>query len=327
MNTLAEVAQFLREHDDYIIVGHENPDPDSIGSMLGLYYGLVQMNKRCRMVSADPIPKTLTWTGLELIEHIPEGIDAQDRCVIVLDCEPGRTGTIAPEVQKAKFLVNLDHHRRDRGIGHIVYVNPDEAATSTIVYHLLGELGVELNLQIATPLYGGIVGDTGGFRHANTSAEILAIAGKLLEYKVNPATVAREIFSSYSLNYLRMLGYALSKLETALNGRLVWLALTYEDFLKFDVSPEEADQFISYVRMLKTAEISMIFRETAPNQIRLGLRAYQIDIQKLASSFGGGGHKLASGARFEGELQTIIDKVVEAAKNYLITGEINERNS
>lgn len=327
MSTLQEIAQFLKSNDDYIIVAHENPDPDSLGSMLGLYLGLTQLGKSCRMISADPVPKSLTWSGLELIEHITNGIDGKNSCIIVLDCEPKRTGSIAPEVLQARCLINLDHHQRERGIGQIVYVDPNEAATGIIIYRLLDELGVELNLKIATPLYGAIVGDTGGFRHSNTTSEVFKITSKLMEYGIQPANIAREIFSSHTLSYLKLLGYSLSKLETSLEGKLVWLSLSHEEFLQFDIAPEEADHLISYVRMLNTAEVAMVFRETKPGEVRLGIRANKINIQKLALYFGGGGHKLASGARFEGDLKVVTEKVVRTTENYLVTGEINERNS
>ncbi len=324
MNSLQEVVQYLKDEDDFIVVGHESPDPDSLGAMLGLYFGLIQLGKSCRVVSADPVPAELSWEGLELIEHIPSGFAAGDSCVVVVDCEPERTGSIKEGVINAKRLVNIDHHRRGRGIGDIVYVNPDEAATSIIVYRILRELNVSFDNKIAAAVYGGIVGDTGGFRHANTTSEVMFIAGELLQFSIDPAAIAREIFSSRPLGFLQLLGAALSGLQTAQHGRLAWMTVSHRQFAEYGVDPKSSDYFVSFVRMLNTAEIAMVFREISPGQIKVGLRANHVDVGSLALHIGGGGHRLASGATLSGDLHTVAAQVVKLAEHFLITGELHE---
>ncbi len=327
MNSLQEVARYLSEQDDFIVVGHENPDPDCLGSMLGLYFGLTGLGKRCRVVSADPVPSDLSWPGLERIEHIPTGFTPNESCVIVVDCEPDRTGSISEGVKSAKRLVNIDHHQRDRGIGDLVYVEPAEAATAMIIYRLLLKLDVALDQKIATAIYGGILGDTGGFRHANTDSEVLFVAGKLLEFDINPAAMAREIFSSQPLGFLRLLGVALADLETSQDGRLVWMTVGYEQFQEFGVDPRNSDHLVSFARMLDTSEIAIVFRETSPGEIRIGLRANHADVGSLARHIGGGGHKLASGATVSGDLQEVATRVIQIAEHFLATGELNEWHS
>lgn len=327
MNSLQDIVQFFQKKDDLIFVGHEHPDPDSLGSMLGLYFGLSKMGKQCRMVSGDPLPTNLSWPGLPLIEYLPEGFEPKESCVVVLDCEPHRTGSLAPGVQKAKCLVNIDHHQRERGQGDLVYVEPSEAATSVIAYRILQKLAIPFDHKIATVLYGGILGDTGGFRHANTTSEVFSIAAELLQYGVEPAPMAREIFSSQPYSFLKLLGYALSNLHTAQDGTLVWMSLSYKEFEQFGATPEDTDHLVSFARMLDTAEVAMVFREVKPGEIRLGLRANQVDVGALARHLGGGGHKLASGATLSGDLATVTQEVVRLAENYLRTGELHERHS
>lgn len=327
MNTLFELASYLQNNDDYVLVGHERPDHDSLGSMLGLYFGLRRLGKKCRLVSGDPPLDNLSWPGLELIEYIPNGFHPGESCVIVLDCEPERTGRLARGVLAAKRLVNIDHHRRGRGRGDIVYVDHEEAATCVIVYRLLGQLSVPLTQEIATVLYGGILGDTGGFRHANTTSEVLAIAAELLSFGLEPAVLATEIFSSHPLNYLRFLGHSLNKLKTALDGRLVWVSVSLADYGQFGVDPNRHDYLIDHIRSVDTAEIAIVLRETSAGEIRIGFRAKKADVSALARRFGGGGHRLASGATVAGDLGEITEAVVEAAAQYLLTGEVNGRHS
>lgn len=326
MNSLHEIVHYLKEQDDFILVGHEQPDPDSLGSMLGLYFGLTQLGKRCRVVSADPIPSRLTWPGLEHIEVIPSGFDPGESCLIVVDCEPNRTGGIQEGVLKAKRLVNFDHHQRDRGIGDLVYVDPEEAATAIIIYRLLRLLDVTFDKNMATALYGGILGDTGSFRHANTSSEVLRISAELMEYGLEPALMAREIFSSQPYGFMQLLGFALQSLEMAQAGRLVWISVAYDDFQQFDVRPEETDNLVNYARMVETAEIAFVVREIKPGECKLGFRSNGPDVSILAKHFGGGGHKLASGATMHGDVREITKLVTTTAEHYLTTGEIDGRN-
>ncbi len=326
MNSLEEIVRYLHDHDNYVIVGHEGPDPDSLGSMLGLFFGLSKLGKGCRLISADPLPPYLSWSGLDQVEQLGAEFAPGESTVIVVDCEPQRTGSVSSGVLQAKSLINIDHHQRERGLGDLVYVEPAEAATSIIVYRILRLLGAPFDKDIATALYGGIVGDTGGFRHANTNSEVLSIAGELLDYGVDPSRTAREIFSMQPLGFLQLLGYALSNLHTAHDGKLVWLAISHADFQRFDVVPENTDHLVSYVRTLDSAEIAMVFREVSPGVTRLGLRANHVDVGSLARHFGGGGHKLASGATLRGSFHEIVAEVTDVAERYLATGEINGRD-
>lgn len=327
MNRLEQIAQFLHDHDDFIIVGHEGPDPDSLGSMLGLYFGLTKLGKRCRTVSADPLPPYLSWPGLDQIEFRGEEFSPGESTVIVVDCEPQRTGAISSGVLQAKRLVNIDHHQRGRGVGDLVYVAPEEAATSVIIYRLLSKLGISLDKEIATALYAGIVGDTGSFRHANTNSEVLRIAGELMDFGLEPARIAREIFAMQPLGFLRLLGFALSNLQTAQDGKLVWMSVSYGDFLRYGVDPEATDHLVTYARMLDSAEIAMVFREVSPGLVRLGLRANNVDVAALARHFGGGGHRLASGATLHGDLEELVSTVTSTAERYILTGEIDGRGN
>src|SRR5690554_8117093 len=104
MNSLNEIVQYLKDRNDFIIVGHEGPDPDSLGSMLGLFFGLRKLGKSCRLVSADPLPPYLTWPGLDQVELLGEEFHPGESTVIVVDCEPSRTGKIARGVLRAKRL-------------------------------------------------------------------------------------------------------------------------------------------------------------------------------------------------------------------------------
>lgn len=313
VNKLATFIEGLLAHDNYLIVGHENPDPDSIGSMLATYECLRILGKKSWMMSAEPIPK-YDWPNIEMI--LPAK-DVEFVNAIILDCEPKRTGKLYSYVQQAKYTFNIDHHENNQGNCDYNYIDVDQAATCMIIYDIVKELAMELSFEIAQPLYAGILGDTGGFRHPNTTSSVLLTAANLIAHGARPDRTARAIFDSKPLEFIKFMGYALSKLKTSNNNKLVWLVLSYQDFVDYGVSPQQSDQLIEYARMVEDSEIAILFREIVPNTIRIGFRSNSINIYQLATYFGGGGHLLAAGAQLEGHLPGIVDQVITAAAKLL----------
>ncbi|NLM39005.1 MAG: bifunctional oligoribonuclease/PAP phosphatase NrnA [Firmicutes bacterium] len=312
------IIHAIKDHEEFIITSHEHPDPDSLGSMLGLYFGLKQLGKSCRVVSSDPPPENLDWPGLDLIEVLPDGLDnIGDAWIIVLDCEPSRTGILSVTLQQSDRIINIDHHRGNAYRNPTTHINSTEAATAVMVYRLLKSLGVTLTREIATSLYAGIVGDTGGFRYANTTAETLMIAAELMQHGVDHASINRQIFASQSMEFMKLLGYALSNLKSDLDGRLVWMELSYDDFQRFGTDPNTTDQLVQYARMVNSAVIAILFREASPGEVRVGFRSDYIDVGALASQLGGGGHRLAAGAKIQGRLEEVVELVLSKARNYL----------
>ena len=318
MTNLTELGNLLQQRDHYLIVGHENPDPDSIGSMLGIYQCLRHLGKTCHMMCADALAD-LSWPNMDKITPFDQAIPYET--AIVLDCEPNRTGILASLIKDAPFLINIDHHQGSAHSGDFNYVDTHQAATSMIIFSLAKELSIPISYPIAQPLYGGILGDTGGFRHSNTTTEVLLAAAELVANGARPADTAREIFECKPLEFLKFLGYALGKIQTSHNGRIAWVALSQQDFTTHDVDPANSDQLIQYVRMVAETEIAMLFREVAPLEIRIGFRSHRVNIHTLASHFGGGGHILAAGAKLNGTLPDVVEQVISSA-NLLLEGEL-----
>lgn len=322
VNSLVRFGTALKKHDAFLIIAHENPDPDSIGSMLAMFQCLKLLGKKAWMISDDPIPN-YSWPN---IEKIVQSSNLDYKNVIVLDCEPDRTGSLKPLIERADVTFNLDHHEGNKGQCSYNYIDTKQAATCMIIYHLINHLQLQLSYELAQPLYGGIVGDTGGFRHANTSQEVFIAAADLVAHGACPSLTAREIFNSKTFNFVRFTGYALSKIEKSSDSKIVWLALSYSDFVNNVIDPQLCDQLIDYVRMVADTEIVILFREIKPNIVRIGFRSNQVNIRDLAVKYSGGGHVLAAGAQIEGELTQIVDNVVNSA-GALLAGDNHRRHN
>lgn len=314
-----QLVRGLLDHDDYLIIAHEHPDPDSVGSMLGLYHGLRLLGKQCKMMASDPIPSNISWPGVE--DVLPFDPEVSFNAVVILDCDPHRTGSLVELGLNAALSFNVDHHQGNPGICTYNYLDPSEPAASTMVYNILVDLGVEFTPEIGQAIYGGIIGDTGGFRHANTDTRVLRIAADMVEAGADPAKTSREIFETKPWGFAQLLGHALSTMQRSSDGKIVWMSIRYQDFLKYDFDPTQSDQLVQYARMIAGVEIAILFREIAPNEVRLGFRSHQVDVGSLAREFGGGGHILASGAKMEGKIEDIEAKVLERARE-IVDGEL-----
>lgn len=324
MSGLDDVVDALKRHDDFLITAHENPDPDSVGSMIGLWFGLRLLGKRCKMVSSDPPPPELRWAGAADIQR-PEDVKPSP-AMIVLDCDVGRIGAVEPLLEQADLVINIDHHQGSGENADIAYVDTKQAATALMVLQILEAVEVQVDPPIAQALFGGIMGDTGGFRYANTDRSVLETAAFLVGQGADPAATARDIFETKPFEFLQLLGHVLSRMERSEDGRVVWLRVGYEDFQAFNLDPKQSDQFVQYARMVAGSDIAILFREVAPEEVRIGFRSHSVDVHALAVEFDGGGHRLASGARVAGPLDKVVERVVQAAQRLLQGGTDCERD-
>ncbi len=321
---MAAVVGFLQTRDDFLVTAHENPDPDSVGSMLALCFGLRHLGKRCQMVSNDAPPPELRWKGVDEIKT-PQQVEPF-RVMIILDCEVNRIGAVEKLLPQAELVLNIDHHQGSGEAADAAYVDTSEAATALMVFRVLQDLGVPIDPPIAQALFGGIVGDTGGFRYANTDRSVLEAAAFLVGQGADPATTARDIFETKPFEFLQLLGFVLSRMERSDDGRVVWMRVAYEDFQRFNLDPQQSDQFVQYARMVAGSDIAILFREVAAGEIRIGFRSHRIDVHALAVEFDGGGHRLASGARVDGTLDEVVESVIRSALALLQRGTDCERD-
>ncbi len=309
------LVQAFRENDCFVLFGHENPDPDSLGSMAGLHLGLQWFGKQSAMVCDERLPYPLYWPVLQNLQTSAQIQEIQT--AVVLDCEPERTGLASDLIRQAKKVINIDHHPSNKAQAHIRYVDSEEPATASIVYAILTALDVPITEAIADALYGGIIGDTGGFRYANTTSDVLALGAELVTKGADPASNARAVFETKSWNFMSLLGHALSTMQRTQNGDIVSMAVRHRDFEEYGVDPNDGDQLVQYARMVEGVKVAILFRETTPGVIRLGLRSHAYDVGSLARSFGGGGHRLASGATLEGSFDQWVAAVISAAQELI----------
>ncbi|RDI95141.1 bifunctional oligoribonuclease/PAP phosphatase NrnA [Meiothermus sp. QL-1] len=301
------VADALRAHKGPIfVVSHVDPDGDAIGSSLGLYRALRALGKEAFWIAEPPrylrfLVREEEYTGP--LERLPEGA-----LLVVLDAaEPGRVAGAPVE----GFVVNIDHHGTNPRFGCLAVVDPSKAATAQMVKDLVDALGVVWTPEIATPVLTGIITDTGNFRFANTTPEVLHTAAELVGYGV-PLAELTDRLQWRPASYFRALGAVLSTVAFHFGGLLVTAHLPP------GVQVEDSDDFVGLIRYAEGSQIAVFLREREEG-IKLSIRSRGgVSAQAVAVSLGGGGHVPAAGATLRGVgLEEAYQRVLAAVEEEL----------
>jgi len=245
----------------------------------------------------------------------------QPEVVISLDCAERSRLHIPPEVFTSKpLLVNIDHHISNTGFGEVNLVISDAAAAGQIVYQLLDLGGFPLDSSIAMAIYTAISTDTGFFRFSNTTGETLSLASKLVdEYGISPSLIAERVYEEKSFESICLLAEVLSTLQVSKDNRFSWMVLSQEMLEKYPVEQEETENFVNYASSIRGIEVGLFFKEIKPGEIKVSWRSKAtVDVSRLASHFGGGGHARAAGCSITGSLYEVIDEVLSFVQDYFL---------
>ena len=308
--TLAETAKLLKEAGKMVIVSHISPDGDTLGSSLALAHALRMLGKEVMLNVDDDIPSVFSFLpGIgEYMRFSPDDSVPADLLIVIDASSADRAGN-AMNVVKARSVLNIDHHKTNTHFADYLYLDSDAAATAEIIYSLLLELGTELNTEIATCIYEGLYTDTGSFKYSNTTSRTLSIASALLTYGVNPSLISDNM-EVKSRSQVEMLGKVLETLTFLRDGKIAYVEVAPELY-DYNV---DTDTFVSYPRYIEGVEVALLFKQVEENLTRVSFRSKQVDVAKIALSFGGGGHQKASGCSIHAplkEAESVVLPVVE----------------
>ncbi|MFH1855621.1 MAG: bifunctional oligoribonuclease/PAP phosphatase NrnA [Candidatus Omnitrophota bacterium] len=310
--SLAKIKEALEKYNKFLIVAHKKPEGDAIGSMMGMYLLLKKLNKEAVMANADVFPDNLDCIKFAEIKQLNEINKFGYEAVIVLDCaDENRTGSIK-SLLKGKPVINIDHHISNTKFADINWIDGQTSSVAEMLYHLFKKMQVPFDIKSALSLYVGIMTDTGSFKFSNTSPQTLKICAELLEFGIKSEEVYNSIYNRRSVEVMRLLGLSLADLKTDKSRRICWISVTPQILKKTGVKISECDDFIDFVKMVKTAEVAAIFYYLNKDKTKISLRSKgKIDVNEIAFFFGGGGHKLASGAEINASLEKSEKMVIE----------------
>ena len=299
---LKAVAEAIRSHDRFLVVSHENPDGDALGSLLATHLALRQLGKDSQMLlaGAAPLPAEYRFMRLDSVLREPPA-DVGERVLVAVDCAKETRLDAPPELRdRARLVLDIDHHHDNTRFGGINLIVADASSTGEILRDVLRELDVTLTPEIAEPLYVALVTDTGRFQYSNTTPKALRLAAELVEAGADVRRVFQGVYENVQFAKLKLLARALERAEIYEGGRLVVSYLRRGDFEEVGAEEPYSEGIIDSLRAVEGAEMAALIREPprqdGPN-VRVSLRAShdELDVSSIARKRGGGGHRQAAG--------------------------------
>ncbi len=317
---LRRAAEVLSSASEVALACHMNPDPDAIGSMLGLSSFL-----RSRGVQTvcsfgnDPFDPP-RWAGL-----LPGGDDlvppaafpkVPDILVTLDTASLDRLGSLVGRAHHAREVIWIDHHISNDGLGTIPVVDPQASSTCEMVVRLIRAMGGELTADSATCLYAGLVTDTGRFQYQAVTPETLRLAADLRALPFDHTHLVQALYDDNSVGYLRLLGTALHRVALDVDADLTWTYLTREDLADAEVHPAETDDMIDIVRTARESDVAAVIKQQMDGRFKVSLRSRgSTDVSAVAQRFGGGGHRLAAGYTGKAGLHETLGELTAALRD------------
>ncbi len=320
-----EAAALVRSWRRPLLVAHQKPDGDAIGSLLALQRMLVGTGSNPKAVIFDELPHRykglLSFGPLALwgSSATEDDLNAADGVVILDTCTYNQLEPIAPWLRSSrKPLLVVDHHATRDAIGGLHLIDETAAATCLILFEWGRRLDWTFDPSCASALFVGIAMDTGWFRHSNCDARALAAASELARLGARPNALFQMLYEKERHGRLKLLAAALDTLELRADGRLAIMRLPKNVFPRCAATPADTEDIVNEPLRIESVVVSVLFVEQEDGVVRINLRSKEpptpsdpeIDVAKVALRLGGGGHRRAAGARIPGALDEVYQHVI-----------------
>ena len=309
---MQKAIEAIKKYNKFLITAHVNLEGDSLGSQLGMKALLDSLGKTAIIVDNDAVPDHYKFLhgASEVSNDLSAKLDFE--AALVLDCPTlKRIGKVNDLITKDKTIINIDHHISNEKFGNVNWVDPSASSAGEMVYKIYKEMGIKLTKETALALYIAILTDTGSFNYDNTSSVTHEIAGELLGYGIDPADVSESVYERRSVADIKFLGLVLSTIKVNQTGDVAYLEVTNKMLKMTGSNLLKSEGFVNYARSIDKVKVAIIFKEDANDKVSVSFRSKgEIDVNKIASFFKGGGHVRASGCVIEGTLAEAEKKVL-----------------
>lgn len=311
-------VDFVRRSQHFLLTTHVRPDGDGLGSMLALAEALRQQGKTVQMTVASALPSRYDFMdpGKTVRRFQPPGNEfSEANAAIVLDTgtwnQLGDFGTFLQTLAIPKAVI--DHHLTQDDLGAIRLVDTTAEATGRLVYEATLALGKPLTREAAQHLFIALAMDTGWFRHNNTNQATFALASALVHDGAEPTKAYTNLYEQSNLGRLKLTGLVLQRLQVTHEGRTAFTEVRLGDYEACSATPQDTEDLINYTRSMAGVEVGLFFMEQPRGGVKVSFRSQsRVDVARLAEQFGGGGHRLASGAILETNLEEARNRVLDA---------------
>lgn len=292
---MINVIELIKKADSVCVLGHISEDADSVGSCLAAKTLLEGLGKKADIYLSAPVERRLRFLGIDA-EIFDGMVRAYDLCLCIDCADMARLGARRALFDAAKSTAQIDHHGTNTGFADANYIVAEASSAGELVYNVFVQMGAEIDKKCAGFLFAAIASDTGSFKYSNIGAETMRICAELLETGIDNAYISRMLFDTTSVEMMHFKGYVMTHVNTYFAGRLAMICVSAAEFSRFGVEEKDAGDIVNIARETEGAELAVSVREVE-DKVKISFRSngkYRVDT--IAALFGGGGHRMASGA-------------------------------
>ena len=317
MSESLQIAALLEMHRDrpILVTGHRDPDGDCIGSVMAMTRSLRNMGYPAIPVNRDPIPYRYRFLDPDDMMRSPEDVILERfHLAIVLDSSNlDRLGfDLHRTFPHLKSVINVDHHVSNSRFGDVNVVEHKRSAVCEVLCSLLHKLDAPIDPMTANALYTGISTDTGSFQYEATTADTLRTGADLISLGADINLVRENVWENEPFNRIRVLSRVLDNLKVTENGKIAWIKISHAELEHFELDNGDLETFVDYPRTIQGVQVALFFKEIQNGFVKVSIRSKsEVDSNKLAQLFGGGGHKRAAGCKMTGSLDEVEQNVTE----------------
>lgn len=314
---LDNIIEEINNAEKIVILTHETPDGDAIGSSLAMYFAIKKLGKEADVVIPD-IPRTYAFLpGIEVVKK--EGFNQNYDLAIALDCSDiKRLNGFVSYFEGAKVKIVIDHHSSNTMFGDHNFVNPAAPACAQILVTMLEYLGVEIDKEIGTCIATGIITDTGGFKYSTVTAETFEFIAELLNKGINISDTYRKALQIVSKKKFEITKVALNRLEFLENGKIAFTYITKEEQEKLGIEMGDHEGIVEQGRDIEGVEVSIFLRQAQNGGYKASFRSNDyVNVADICLMFGGGGHFHAAGCNLDLPFEQVKEKLIAQTKLYL----------
>lgn len=316
MSTLDNILEEINKASSIVILTHENPDGDAIGTGLALYNALKQYGKN---------PDIIVPTYPQIFEFLPgteeikkeSNIQKYDLAISV-DCATIKMlNGFAKYFENAKMRITIDHHSTNTMFGDINFVNPDAPACAQIMLVILEHFNIEITKDIGTCILTGIITDTGGFKYQGVTSETFEFVAWLLKKGVNVSKVYKQVLQTKTKPNFELHRIATNRLEFLDEGKIAYTYISEEDEKQVNAQSGDHEGIVEIGRDVEGVEVSIFIRQTEKG-CKVSMRSNDyVNVSDVCLMFGGGGHQRAAGALVQGTVEQVKEKILYHVRSQL----------
>ena len=314
----SKLNDIIKSSKNILIISHVNPDGDTLGSMCGLYCAILDnFKKKCDMVAISKIPDVYSYLPhLSEVKNVDD-LDKSREYDLVINVDVAALDRACDAkilFEKAKFTVNIDHHKTNIAYGNLNFINPDASSTGEVLFGCCENMNWKVNLDCAICLYTAILTDTGSFRFDNTKPSTFEVASKLVEIGVQPSDIYKKVYESDSKTLVMFQAHCISKAKFLEDDKIAYTLVYKKDMEKFSAGDDCMEGLTEKLRAIVTTRIAFVAKEMKSGGTKISMRSKFADVAEICSVFGGGGHKFAAGCTIKAPVEDAAKKVLKEIK-------------